>query len=186
MSREGMADIILQVRQMAASGTAEYTLGTATFWDDDQIEQVLDRHRTDLVRHRIASEPSYIGSGSVTYTRHRSEWGNIEEGTAFFIIEDSVGDNRSTATYTADYRTGVIDFTSDQKGTALYLTARSYDIYAAAGELLEDWAAHESRCFDFNADGQSFRVSQKAQGLREQARLMRKRARVTKKRLRTG
>jgi hypothetical protein len=50
MSRQGMDDIIGRVRGLIAAGTAEYTLGTAKYWDADQIEQVLDRHRQDLVR----------------------------------------------------------------------------------------------------------------------------------------
>lgn len=189
MSREGMADIIGRVRGLIAAGTAEYTVGTASFWDADQIEDVLERHRQDLVRHKLMREPSYIGGGSVVYTRHRSAYGNLEQptsGSTVFFIEDSVGDDRGTATYTADYQLGIFDFASDVGGTALYLTARSYDIYGAAGEILEEWAANEARSFDFSTDGQSFSRSQKAQGLREQARLMRKRARIRKKNLRTA
>jgi hypothetical protein len=188
MSRSGMSDNIMRVRSLTYAGTAEYTLGTASFWDDNQVEQLLDRHRQDLVRHKLVREPSYIGGGSVVYTRLRSAYGFLEtpaSGTAVFFIEDSVGDNRGTSTYAADYMLGIFDFNDDTGGTALYLTARSYDIYGAAAELLEDWSAREARCFDFSADGQSFNVQQKAQSLREQARMLRKRARVQKRNLRT-
>lgn len=184
MSRDGMEPIITQVRGLIASGPAEYALGTANFWDDDQIEQVLDRHRQDLVRHRLESEATYTGGGSVVYTRFRSNYGDLEEGDAF-LIQDSVGDARGTADFTADYRLGIVDFDDDQRGTALYLTARSYDVYGAAGEILEQWASHEARSFDFTTDGQTFTRSQKAQGLRDQARIMRKRARVQRRVLRT-
>jgi hypothetical protein len=183
-----MTDNISRVRALTYAGTAEYSIGTANFWDDNQIEQVLDRHRQDLVRHKLLREPNYIGGGSVIYTRLRSAYGFLEtaaSGTAVFIIEDSVGDDRGTATYTADYQLGIFDFDSDTGGTALYLTARSYDIYGAAAELLEQWATRESRCFDFTTDGQTFNVTQKVQGLREQASLLRKRARVQKRNLRT-
>jgi hypothetical protein len=188
MSRQGMDDIIGRVRGLIAAGTAEYTLGTAKYWDADQIEQVLDRHRQDLVRHKMVREPSYIGGGSVVYTRLRSAYGQLEKptsGSTVFFIEDSVGDDRGTATYTADFQLGIFDFDADTGGTALYLTARSYDIFGAAGEILEEWAASETRSFDFSTDGQSFSRSQKAAGLREQARAMRKRARIRKKNLRT-
>lgn len=188
MSRSGMADNIYRVRGLTYAGTAEYTLGTASYWDDNQIEQVLDRHRQDLVRHKLMREPNYIGGGSVVYTRLRSAYGFLEtaaSGTAVFVIEDSVGDNRGTATFTADYQLGIFDFSDDTGGTALYLTARSYDIYGAAAEVLEQWASREARCFDFSTDGQSFSVTQKVQGLRDQARLLRKRARVQKRNLRT-
>lgn len=180
-----MAQLIQTVRGLTYAGTAEYTAGTASFWDNDQIEQVLDRHRIDLIRHKLSAEATYTGGGSVVYTRQRSGYGHLESGTAL-VIEDSIGDDRGTATYSADYQLGVFEFTTDQAGTALYLTARSYDIYAAAGELLDAWASAEARAFDFSTDGQSFSRSQKAAGLRAQASAMRKRARVHTKRLRTG
>lgn len=187
-ARAGMADLIDRVRSLTYAGTAEYTLGTVSYFSDGHIQDILDRHRQDLVRHKLLREPSYIGGGSVVYTRHRSAYGQLEQptsGSTVFFIEDSVGDNRGTATYTADYQLGIFDFASDVAGTALYLTARSYDIYGAAGEILEEWASNEARSFDFGTDGQSFSRSQKAQGLREQARAMRKKARIRRKNLRT-
>lgn len=185
MSRAGMATLISRVRTLTYAGTAEYTRGTVSYWSDDHIEEVLDRHRIDLVRHKLAREVTYTGGGSVVYTRQRSAYGHLESGTAL-VIEDSIGDDRGTATYSADYQLGIFEFTTDQAGTALYLTARSYDPFGAAGELLEEWAAAEARSFDFSTDGQSFARSQKVAGLREQARLMRKRARLRTKYLRTN
>jgi hypothetical protein len=180
-----MATLINRVRTLTYAGTAEYTRGTVSYWSDDHIEEILDRHRIDLVRHKLMSEPTYTGGGSVVYTRQRSAYGNLEQGTALYV-EDSVGDDRGTALWSADYQLGIFEFTSDQRGTALYLTARSYDPYGAAGELLEEWAASEARSFDFSTDGQNFARSQKAEGLREQARIMRKRARLKVKSLRTN
>lgn len=188
MSRAGMSDNIMRVRALTYAGTAEYTLGTANFWDDNQIEQVLDRHRQDLVRHKLMREPSYIGGGSVVYTRLRSAYGFLEaptSGTTVFFIEDSVGDNRGTSTYTSDLQLGIFDFDADTGGTALYLSARSYDIYGAAAEVLEQWASHEARCFDFSTDGQTFSVNQKVTNMREQAAMLRRRARIQKRNLRT-
>jgi len=112
MSRDGMSDNISRVRSLTYAGTAEYSLGTANFWDDNQIEQVLDRHRQDLTRHKLMREPSYIGGGSVEYTRLRSAYGFLEtaaSGTTVFFIEDSVGDDRGTSTYTPDYQLGIFD-----------------------------------------------------------------------------
>jgi hypothetical protein len=180
-----MASMIQRVRGLTYAGTAEYTLGTATFWDDDQIEQVLDRHRVDIFRERLERQPTYDGSGTVVYKVHYSAYKNLEAGTAL-VIEDSSGVDRGTATYSPDYQTGRIEFSSDVAGTTLYMTARSYDPFGAAAEVLEGWATSLARQFDFTTDGQSFNVSQKAQGLRDQAREMRKRARVVRKQLRTG
>jgi hypothetical protein len=189
MARSGMADNIYRVRTLAGAGTAEYTVGTASLWDDDQIANVLDRHRTDMVRQPLIREVTYTGGGSVVYTRFRSPRGFLEtvaSGTAAFQIEDALGDARGTATYTADYHTGIFDFTTDQMGTVLYARASSYDVYAAAGEVLDAWATKVAQDFDFTADGQSFARSQKVQALRSAASDMRKRARPRTTNLRTG
>lgn len=185
MSRAGMSALVQQVRALTGAGTADYAVGTANHWDADQVEQVLDRHRIDLVRHRLTPDDTYVGGGSVVYTTYRSAYGNLEAGTAL-VVQDGIGDARGTATYSVDHQLGVFTFTSDQAGTALYLTGRSYDPYGAAGEVLEEWAAYEARSFDFSTDGQSYTRSQKATALREAARAMRKRARVGSKLLRTG
>jgi hypothetical protein len=184
-ARAGMATLIQQVRALTAAGTAEYTVGTVSYWTDGQIEQVLDRHRVDIFRERLERQPTYDGSGTVTYTVHYSGYGNLEAGTAL-VIEDSSGVNRGSATYSVDHQTGRIEFVNDVAGTTLYMTARSFDPFGAAAEVLEGWATSLSRQFDFTTDGQSFSVSQKAKAMRDQAREIRKRARVRRKQMRTG
>ena len=52
-----------------------------------------------------------------------------------------------------------------------------YDAYAAAADLLEAWAAKEKLAFDFDADGQSFKRSQKMRALLELAREYRRQQR---------
>ena len=52
-----------------------------------------------------------------------------------------------------------------------------YDAYAAAADLLEMWAAKEKLAFDFDADGQSFKRSQKMRALLELAREYRRQQR---------
>jgi hypothetical protein len=184
-ARLGMTNIINNVRSLTYAGTAEFTLGTVSYFTDGHIQDILDRHRVDVFRERLERVPNYDGSGTVTYTTHYSGYKNLEAGTALFI-EDSAGVNRGSATYSVDYQVGRIDFASDVAGTTLYMTAKSYDPFGAAAEVLESWAASEARSFDFTTDGQSFSRKQKADGLREQARALRKRARVIRKRLLTG
>ena len=183
MSRSGMADNIARVRSLTYAGTAEYTVGTATYWDDDQVQDVLDRHRYDVVREELIRETTYLGGGSVEYTKLRSRnrcFEGAESGATVFFIEDGPGTNRSTATYTPDYQTGEFVFDSDVAGTVLYLTGRTYDVHGAAAELLEAWAAREAACYDFTTDGQTFNRSQKAASMRDAAKQLRKQARVRK------
>lgn len=53
----------------------------------------------------------------------------------------------------------------------------TYDLYAAAADLLEAWAAREKLNFDFDTDGQSFKRSQKAAALLALAREYRRQQR---------
>lgn len=181
MARATMSDLITRVRALTGAGTAD--------WSDDQVQDVLDRHRRDLVREPLTPDEEYAGGGTLVWKTYRSGWGHLEQtsgGSAVFVVADSIGNTRGTATYTPDYQRGVVTFAADQAGTALYLTARSYDVHAASAELLEAWASAVALDFDFGTDGQTFRRSQKAEALRAQARLMRQRTGVRRARMGTG
>jgi hypothetical protein len=52
-----------------------------------------------------------------------------------------------------------------------------YDVYGAAAELLEMWAAREKLNFDFSADGAQYRRSQKVEMLLQLAAQYRRRQR---------
>jgi hypothetical protein len=53
-----------------------------------------------------------------------------------------------------------------------------YDIYAAAADLLEMWAAREKLSFDFSADNAQYRRSQKVANLLDLAAQFRRRQQV--------
>ncbi len=173
MATAGMENLVAHVRRLAAVGTAEYTTADQAWWTDDQIEGVLAGHRRDIVGEQLTPEKTMVGGGSAQWRTYRSRYRNL--GGAI-TIEDSLGDDRGTATYTVDRAHGVVTFDADQAGTALYLTGASYDPHGAAAEVLEAWAAHESLRFDMTTDGQSFRRSQKADALEKRAGEQRRRA----------
>jgi hypothetical protein len=53
-----------------------------------------------------------------------------------------------------------------------------YDVYGAAAELLEMWAAREKLSFDFSADNAQYRRSQKVANLLDLAAQFRRRQQV--------
>ena len=168
MARSTMATLIETLRGMTAAGTADYTLGVVTYWNSDEIQRVLDRHRVDVFREELTSVPSFGGAGTVNYYEYRSRYNNFEDtsgGSAVFIIEIASGENQGTSLWTADYPNGIVTFGSDTAGTAYFLTARSYKLNAAAADIWGMKAAHYSGAFDFSTDGHSFKRSQ----LKEQA-----------------
>jgi hypothetical protein len=147
---------------MVDAGTADYSQGTANFWDDNQLQVVLDRHRMDVYREGLHPIPDQL-SGSLSWKEYRSHYVNLEAtdgGSAVFIVEDSVGNNQGTANWSVDYRRGIVTFGSDQRGTAYYLTSRSYDLNGAAGEIWRMKAGHASKQYAFSTDGHSFQRNQ--------------------------
>lgn len=173
-ARSTLAPLIQTVRMLtyAASGSCDYTIGTANYWDDVQIQTLLDRHRLDIYRAPLAAIPAHVGGGTIRYTQYVAPYSDLEAtsgGTALFVVSNSIGDVSGTAAWTADYARGVVTFAADQRGTSYYLDARTYDLYGTAAELLRAWANYEKLSYDVSPDNQSFRRSQKPKQLRELA-----------------
>jgi hypothetical protein len=163
-ARSGMANIITELRGMTEAGTADYSLGTRAFWDDAQLQDILDIHRRDVVFEQLQMYPVQIGGGSISYQDYRSAYGYYEAttgGTAIMYLQDSTGAVIGTANYTPDYRRGQFQFASDQAGTTYYLTGRSYDLKAAAADVWRRKASHYApSSFDFSTDNHSVSRSQ--------------------------
>ncbi len=167
--RDGMADLILRLRMMTNSADSEYTIGYQTFWSDSQLQNILDRNRTDVIHEELRSIVEY--TGGVPFTkRHFSSWGDFESGTAVFWLEDAAGTKAGTALYTPDYERGEFVFAADTGGTVYYLTGRSYDLHGAAAEVWEAKAEHFAEAYDFSTDGHSLKRSQLIQHCEQRAK----------------
>lgn len=156
MARSTLSELIEIVRSMTDAGTADYTIGTAAYWDGDHVQNVLDRHRKDIYNEPLAVIEKWTGGGSISYLEYQSAYGYLEQttgGTAVFWIEDGVGADIGTALYTVDYIRGRITFGSDTSGSVYYMTGRSYDLNAVAAEIWRSKASHyATRSFDFSTD----------------------------------
>lgn len=154
--RTGMAALVEELRGMTEAGTLEYTAGTTSYWDDDQMQNVLDLHRRDLTFAQIAVFPKIVSGGTLQHFEYRSPYKFFEAtdgGTAVFYLQDSTGATAGTSLWSADYRRGVVTFASDTKGTSFYVTGRSYDMNAAAADVWRKKAAHYApSAFNFSTD----------------------------------
>lgn len=162
MARSGMSNLITRLRQATSAGTADYTVGSDTYWSDDNIEDVLDSNSRLLIDTPLIWREQNI-SGTTNYLIAQSYYRDFEEaesGTARWQVRDSSGNAVGTANYTADYRRGQITFSTDQGGTSYYLTAYTYDINAAAADIWRQRLANFSQWYDFSADNQNFSRSQ--------------------------
>jgi len=152
MARAGMATLITRWRRMVADA------GTAV-WTDDQAQQLLDTYRTDLWEVQLTPVPQLIGSATV-YQVHALDWENVEDGglggTAVFRMHDASGSAIGTSSFSADYQRGIFSFTADQKGSARYVDARSYDLNMAAADGWRELMASKAGLYKFTADGATY------------------------------
>lgn len=149
-ARSGMLDLIEQVRQFSDASPTDYHIGGRWYWSDADIQTVLDKHRIDVYQEELEPWPALDVDNTYSYTEYRASRGNLESGTAVFIVQMLNGG--TAPAYTADYATGIITFDEDTAGTAYMLTARAYDVNAAAADVWRSKAANVAKYFDFQTD----------------------------------
>jgi len=159
MARTGMTDLIATLRGMTDAGTADYTIGTVNYWNDDLIQGVMDLHRTDFQHVMIESNPTTITGNALEYKEFIAPYQNLEAGSLLYI-QDGNGGTLGTALFDVDYTLGIITFASDTAGSLLYLTGRSFNMNASAADVWRRKAANAARMFDFSTDNHSVKRSQ--------------------------
>lgn len=163
MARLGMQTLIDTVRGYADADPEEQTIDSGssivTYWDDEEIQRVLDRHKTEYIHADMMAVPSYSG-GSVVYTQYKLGATNVESGTAVFKVEDVSG---TVSGYSVDYARGIATFSTDQSGKSFYWSGYSYDLDAAAADIWRIKASRVAGLVDFSTDGHSIKRSQQAQ-----------------------
>jgi hypothetical protein len=162
-ARDGMADLITDLRAMTNAGTVT--------WTDDQLQQALDKHRTELYTVPLYKVEQYEAGGSVVYREYYTDRVNLESGTAAFYLQDGTWATVGTALYTVDYRTGHITFSDDTGGTTYYLTARSYDLNRSAAQVWRQKAAAiAENAVDWQSDNHRVTKSQAIRNCMDMAR----------------
>lgn len=164
MSRSGMTAIIEELRTMTEAGTAEYTVGTTSYWSDNALQDVLDLYRNNLTHYPTQWNPIVVSGGTLQYYDLALGYGFFEAttgGTSIFYLQDSTGTKLGTALYSTDYRLGRVTFTSDALGSTIYTTGRHYDLNAAAANVWRKKAAHYApTSFSFSTDNHTIRRDQ--------------------------
>lgn len=168
--RTGMQNLVDRVRALTGAGTAEYVAGTITYFTDQHLQDILDGNYVHFANVPLSWRTESIG-GTVNYLAAQAPYRDLEEaasGTARWAVRDSAGAFIGTANYTANYRSGEISFgTVNQGGTSYYLTGYSYDLCAAAVDVLQGRLTNFSSYFDWSADNQSIKRSQVRDNIKE-------------------
>jgi hypothetical protein len=159
--RSGMANPIQALRALAQAGTADFTAGPFSYFSNQHLQDYLDRNRHDLYREPLSAVVTYDSGGTARYYDYYFSPGDYEEGTASFVVATSQGSAVAGSLMAINYAAGHISFgTVDQGGTSYYLTARKYDMNAAAGLVWRQKASLVASAYDFEADGQRMNRSQ--------------------------
>lgn len=165
--RATTADLRALVRQMIND------LGTTPQFTDQQVQDRLDAHRSDVWYEELEAVPAIVNAASTNnqaqfvfadfYSRY--QWWE----TDVTLQGVSNNDFRKVLTpVTSDYITGHWQFQSNVfvSGVApgqwppVYISGKIFDCYGASADLLEFWAAKLVLKFDVDVGGQVFKRSQ--------------------------
>jgi hypothetical protein len=159
--RSTMAQIIGRVRTMINDSP-----GASQTFDDQTIQDVLDDSRQDYVNEQLITKPTYTG-GTIQYLNYWHPLGSWEGGV---VLKQYL---TVTVTPSAnDFIAGYWTFATNTL-PPVFLTGSTHDLYCAAADLLERWAAKLVLNYDFSSDGQSFKRSQAAMALQKLAKTYR-------------
>lgn len=147
-----MTDLIARVRRYIGD-----TASPQQFADSD-IQDQLDQYRHVVRYAPLTPGPTLQPGALYDYLDYYASVGNWENDEVLSWV------NFATLTpYTADRITGHWTFNLAAPGQypPVYITGKFYDLWAAAADLLENWAAvTAATAYDFTTDGQSFKRSQ--------------------------
>jgi hypothetical protein len=148
MSRATMAALITRVRLLINDPA-----GTSPQFSDDEIEQVLDASRQDVFNGPLEPKPTYTGS-TIEYLDYFASLGDWED--------DAVLKQFLTITVTPSLSEPIVGHWQFSTTTlpSVFITGKVYDVYRAAADLLERWAARWALSYDAGVDGQTLRRSQ--------------------------
>lgn len=160
MARATLATIITRLRALIGDDGA-----TAVLSDGD-LQAILDHNRGVSRYRELTAEVSYVNSVAtyLTYHAHATDW---EDGAA--LVD---GDYTALTPDTTDLIAGRFTFAATTE-PPVYISGNHFDIYNAAADALEIWAAKVAVQFDFSADGSSFSRSQQVDNLLAAAERMR-------------
>lgn len=182
--RSTMSDIITLVRTMISDPT-----GASQQFTDQQIQDRLDANRDDIRYENLVIAPSIVNTASTNniasyiFADYFSKYGFWEAdvvlqgylSAAYWKVLTPVASELLIDEAHWQFETSVFTSgTTPGQLSPVFATGKVFDVYAASADLLEFWAATSARRFDFNSDGQSFRVSQVQAGLQKQAEYYRR------------
>lgn len=161
--RSGMINFILELRRMTDASATETTVNGVQYWTDDQLQDILDAYRHDVLDLALIPA-SQKEAGSTVYYRYYlpdevGMW--IENDPLYLSVVDDKGN--AAPAYTYDPNTRYILFTANTNGSSMFIRCRFYDMQQAAARIWFEKAGHRIQLIDWKAGGQSLNEDQEYQ-----------------------
>ena len=153
--RTTMANVISRLRRMVGDPA-----GTTQTWSDQELQDMLDEHRTDGRYVELEPLETIAAGGASTYLTYICTDVPWEEGATL-----TDGSYNALTPATAEPLFGRWTFAAHQEAPVL-VTGAVFEMNGAAADVLEAWAARLAREFDFSADGASFSRGQQMAALK--------------------
>lgn len=169
--RSTMAELIVQVRALAAVASADTTIEGETYWSDQMVQDYLDRTQEVEYLREMEPVPKY-NAGSWEYYLYRVPCAGQLART--ITVRDNAGSAVGTALYSVNYEAKTVTFTSDQASNTLkYADIEKYNVNEAAAQIWDAKAAMVAERYDFKIDNQDIKASQQYHNCIMQARKLR-------------
>lgn len=140
----------------------------------DQLQTALDQRRERVRYLELEALETRAAGGAVSYVDFQACLGDWDADAA--LVD---GQYNALTPNTENLETGEWSFTTEPSNLPVYLSGFTYDLYGAAADLLEEWAAKVKTEYTFSpGSGQHVR-SQQHQMLLVQAERYRALQRVT-------
>ena len=188
--RSTMSDLIARVRMMIQD------VGSTPFFQDLDIQNVLDESRADIRYEPLMVAPTLLNAASTgnqagtIFADYYSQYGFWE---ADVVLQ---GVNTATSAAWVVLTPASMELLLDQahfvfensvftSGTVpgqyppVFATGKVYDVNCAAADLLERWAMSFSAAYDISVDGQNLRRSQLMTAKQAASEYFRRRAKPT-------
>lgn len=175
--RAGMETLIERMRGMCALGVEDYTIAGVTYWNDEQIQERLDR--TQIQHYNLPTIALLKNENGVWkyYDYQIPSLSGVDferAGTnSGWAVRDSGGVEVGTANYSVNYDARRITFNTDQAGAGYYLDVRAYTINEVAAGIWDEKAGHVASRVDWKSDNHQVWASQERKNCEEMARRFR-------------
>lgn len=145
--------------------------GASQIFQNQDIQDVLDESGVDLKNVAMNPKPTFTQT-TLQYLDYYTDLGGWEDD---FVLRQYL-----TIVVTPSLSEPIAGHFQFAASTfpPVFISGTLYDVYRAAADLLERWAARLVLEFDFSSDGQSFRRSQAADALQKLAKTYRAKQRV--------